>query len=304
MTDLQEVIEYIALNAKEKKYAEFPLILQKWRTLKEIIRILQIPYKATIELQKHDLALSDVYGIWLEMKLHLEKIISSKIINSGFDKIMLNELESKYDDIFNHPAMKAAIFLDPRFRQKFIQKDDDVYDAKEFIIEIQQRLNYFKNRNRPANDIANDVNEFSDDSNDSIGIIFDAQSAISSYLGHNNQNSQNVGHQNITLGRSDIEAALDLFNPPVLPIKESVLTFWGKQDDEYDELREIAAVIYAIPPTEAHVERDFSALKFILSDRRGSLSNEKLENILCLYLNKELYLGVNEKQIEKLVESL
>lgn len=162
-------------------------------------------------------------------------------------------------------------------------------------------MNFFKNRNLCANDITNTANELSDDSNDSIGISFDAQAAINGYLGHNDRN---IANQNIDLGPSDIEAALDLFNPPVIPIKESVLQFWARDDEAYDELRDVAAAIYAIPPTETHVERDFSALKFIFSDRRSRLSDETLENILCIYLNKEMYLSVNEKQIRKLEESL
>lgn len=260
---------------------------------------MRIPYQATIALQKRDLTLSDTYGIWLEMKLHLEKIITAKATNVGLDVMMLEKFESRYNDIFDHPAMKAAIFLDPRYRQGLNQ--DDIIAAKEFIIQTQQRLNFFKNRHLRENDISNTANELSDDSNDSISISFDAQAAISGFLGHNDEN---IDSQNITLGPSDIEAALDLFNPRVIPIKESILKFWAQDDGDYDELRDVAAAIFAIPPTETHVERDFSALKFIFSDRRNGLSDETLENILCIYLNKEMYLTVNKKQIQKMEESL
>lgn len=132
VADLQKVIEHIALTANKKKYGEFPLLLQKWRTPKDIIYILRISYQATIALQKRDLTLSDTYGIWLEMKLHLKKIIEVKATNVGLDVMMLEKLESRYNDIFYHPAMKAAIFLDPRYRQSLTQNQDDIIAAKEF----------------------------------------------------------------------------------------------------------------------------------------------------------------------------
>lgn len=76
MANLQPVIEHIAVKAgKIKKYAEFPLILQMWRTLKEIIYILKIPYEAMISLQSRKLTLSDTFGKWLEVKLHLKKVL-------------------------------------------------------------------------------------------------------------------------------------------------------------------------------------------------------------------------------------
>lgn len=289
----QEVIEHIVLTTNKKKYAEFPLLLQKWRTLKEITYILKIPYNATIALQKRKLTLSDTFGIFLEVKLHLKQVIQAKVSQVGLDLKLLAGLNNRYDAIFDHPAMKAAVYLDPRYRSAIIQNRELVHTAKEFVVQIQQRLNYLKNQNPPTND----ANEVSGDSNDSIGLRFDAQTAVNEYLG------QNID-QNIDLdGMSDFEVALDSFNPPSLAIKESILEFWHKSDD-YDSLRGVANAIFAIPPTETEVERDFSHLKFIFSDLRSSLSKRTLEDILCIHLNKEIYLKVNQKELEKLEQTI
>lgn len=53
MAESREFIKYVAEIAKEKQYAEFSLLLKKWRDLKEMIYILGIPYRATIALQNH-----------------------------------------------------------------------------------------------------------------------------------------------------------------------------------------------------------------------------------------------------------
>jgi len=44
-------------------------------------------------------------------------------------------------------------------------------------------------------------------------------------------------------------------------------------------LSELAQIVLAIPPTQVSVERCFSALSFILSEKRNSLSPENLNTL-------------------------
>lgn len=221
VTDSQKIIEHIAMTANKKKYAEFPLLLQKWRTLKEIIYILKIPYDATLALQSRKLTLTDTFGIWLEAKLHLSQLIQAKVSKTQLDVKLLAGLTDRNDDIFDHPAMKAALYLDPRYRNAVIRDPAHVDAAKQFIIQIQQRLNYFKDQIVPEND----SNELSCDSDDTIGIRFDAEAAISEYLGNHTNQNNNLN------AMSDFEAAVDSFNPPSLGIKNSVLEYWHQIED-------------------------------------------------------------------------
>lgn len=290
LANLQKIIEHIAMATKKKKYAEFQLLLQKWRPLKEIIYLLKIPYEATLELQSRKLTLSDTFGIWLQVKLHLKKVIDAKVSKVGLDVKLLEGMNSRNNHIFDHPAMKAALYLDPRYRSEVTKNPFDVNDAKEFIIQLKQRLDHCKGQVATNESIADEG-----DSDESIGIQFDAEAAINDYLGIN---------QTFGLGTmSNFEADLDTFDPPILSIRKSVLEYWNEPND-YDSLRDVANALCAIPPTETEVERDFSALKFIFSDHRGSLSNKTLENILCIHLNKDIYLDVNEKEIKKLEKTL
>lgn len=289
MANLQRIIEHIAVTTKKKKYAEFPLLLQKWRPLREIIYILKIPYEATLKLQNRRLILSDTFGIWTEAKLHLKQVINAKTSNLGLDVKLLEEIIKRNDDIFDHPAMKAALYLDPRFRNAVTRNSANVDEANVFIKQIKQRLDRCKNQIE-----ANESIEADADSDDSIGIRFDAEAAMSDYLGTNQTNLRSI---------MDFETAVETFDPPELGIKESVLEYWNGPNG-YESLRDVANVIFAIPPAETEVERDFSALKFIFSDLRSRLSNQTLEDILCIHLNKDIYLKVNEKEIRKLEETL
>lgn len=62
------MIEFFAA----KKNKQCALLLKKWPVLAEFVYILGIPYRATIALQSRELTLSDVFGIWLKMELHLK----------------------------------------------------------------------------------------------------------------------------------------------------------------------------------------------------------------------------------------
>lgn len=65
----------------------------------------------------------------------------------------------------------------------------------------------------------------------------------------------------------------------------------------------LAKVIAAIPPTEVQIERDFSKLNFVFSNRRCSLTEDKLEDIMIIYLNDELFQQVKEDELNELRQS-
>lgn len=53
---------------------------------------------------------------------------------------------------------------------------------------------------------------------------------------------------------------------------ESVHAFWENKKSEFGMLHEIASIVFAIPPTQASVERNFSALKYMLTDNYQLIS--------------------------------
>lgn len=216
-------------------------------------------------------------------------MVDSKLSKAGLDQKLLEGLNGRSNDLFDHPAMKAALYLDPRYRYAIIQNSFQVDEAKEFIIQMKQRLDYCKNRITTNESTTTDIN-----ADDEIDIEFNVEDAMNDYFGFSQPELNN---------KSDFEATIDTFCPPNLGIRESVLAYWNGPH-EYDLLRDVANAIYAIPPTETQVERDFSALKFIFSDLRSRLSDKNLEDILCIHLNKEIYLEVNEIEIRNLEESL
>lgn len=82
-----------------------------------------------------------------------------------------------------------------------------------------------------------------------------------------------------------LETEMTLYeHQPRLILSSSVLDFWNLQTNS---LADIANTVLSAPSTEVSVERNFSALKYIFSDKRNRLLGENIENLLIVSLNGE-----------------
>lgn len=115
-------------------------------------------------------------------------------------------------------------------------------------------------------------------------------------------NRTNEISQNTLMPAIDIETAIISFQPDPLPLDGSVLEYWESVKDTENELYQLAMAIFSVPPTEVQIERDFSSLKYIFSDRRDNLKQSRLEDILLIHLNKDLFYKVNAEDLEALVQ--
>lgn len=64
-----------------------------------------------------------------------------------------------------------------------------------------------------------------------------------------------------------------------------------------EQLHKLAMVVFGVPPTEVQIERDFSLLNFVFSNRRCMLQQERLEDIMVIHLNPDLFYEVKEEQL-------
>lgn len=264
--------------------------------MREIVQLLQIPYDVTVAYQYKRLTLSDVFGRWLGMQLHLDMLCKKKSLKTDLAKQLLNALTIRNENIFKNPIMGAALYLDPRFRSQIIRDDGKCNQAKMTLLDIWRRINVVRNNNNRTID----EREISSSSIDSLS--FDEEAALIQHL-QLNQNEQNVATQN-NFQNVDIELLIDLFQPEQLFPKESVIEYWETQKNTQPELYEIAMIVFSVPPTEVQIERDFSSLDFVFSKRRGKLSHQRLEDILLIYLNKDLFNDVNNEDIAALIKTL
>lgn len=259
------------------------LLLRKWKALKELVILLKIPYNATIEFQYQKLTLSDVYSKWVGMQLHLEMCITKPQFKSGLAKHLLDALKSRNENIFKNPFMVCALYLDPRYRNAIISNHEKSEEAQKTLTKIWHRINAIDATPNNDSTVAN-MNISSDLSFDD----FDENEAV--YRFHNPSNANNQTPM-------DIQNKITSFQPDSSTFS-SILQYWESLKDSEPELYKLAKVVFSVPPTEVQIERDFSDLKWIFTERRFSLSQRRLEAILLLHLNKDLFYKISEKQVQ------
>lgn len=289
--ECEHVIKHYAVSENSKI---FQLLLKKWAVLKELVVLLRSPYNATIAFQNQRLTLSDTYGKWLGMQLFLEVCTSKASFKTGLAKHLLTALKNRNEKIFNNPLMSCALYLDPRFHFQFIKCTEKTEQAKENLLKIWRRLNILRG------DAVIEEGESSIKSNDSLNFDFDEGAALAAHL----QNKSVTKQATVQGNYDDIEYLIENYQPDELDLNTSILAYWELKKDELKELYQLGTVIFSVPPTEVQIERDFSALDFIFTKRRGNLSAFMLENIFVLHLNKDLFYKVNEEDINLLFSEL
>lgn len=291
MCNCKQIVDYFA---EIKKITAFELLKRKWSVLKETTHILSIPYNATISLQKQSLTLSDVFGIWLQMELHMKACETHKKYRTKLAKLLLTTFNERKETVFGNALMTSAIFLDPRFRSQIVHDENKMSLAKETLKNIWRRLN------TTENDVSVEVSDVSGGSNASsnVSFEFDEATELDNFLA--SSRASNESHPNQT--EIDIDFVLDSFNPEPIKCKDDILIYWETIKNNAPSLYKIAMVVFAIPPTEVQIERDFSKLNFVFSNRRCRLTEERLEDIMAIHLNDELFHEVKQKELLQLYD--
>lgn len=116
-----------------------------------------------------------------------------------------------------------------------------------------------------------------------MNIDFNDPSMLDSYLCRTQSLSEQLAN---VCGRTEktsnghnydnIEEEIDAFDPEKLPSDADILLHWETLKERHETLYELAMAVFGIPPTEVQIERDFSHLENILSNRRYNLSPDFL----------------------------
>lgn len=282
MEKTKNVVEYFA----EKKVKLFEMALKKWKILQELVRVLRIPYDATIALQNPFITLSDVYGIWTKMTLRLGACAAKDAFKTGLPQKLITALNDKEKFIFDTPEMESCLFLDPRFRTVILNNRDKCNRAKEYLLSLWSRINSLPQLNGSKNVSSNGSSEFH--------VSFDEQAELNRMMSRGEcSTTQQLNRQNQNgLGIEDIIA---LFQPERLPSENSLLEFW--QTQKQSPLYNLAMAVFSIPPTQAKIEQNFSSVGHVFTERRFKLSQERLKDILLIHLNKDVFKLVKEERL-------
>lgn len=293
----EQIIKHYA-NEENKNSCQ--LLLRKWAVVKELVSVLQIMHNVTIFFQRQKLTLSDVFGRWLGMQLHLEAYSKRSTKKTVLANHLLEQTKKRKDKIFNNPLMACALYLDPRFQSEILKSPVKVNEAKATMLKIWRRLIALR-----ASDTNQLVQAEEINSSNESNFEFDELLALEKHLQRDRQSNEQQNNVASSQNYSeDIETIIDTYQPDSIPLTSSILSYWEDMKEKERQLYDIASVVFSVPPTEVKIERDFSHLDCVFTKRRGNLCHNRLEDIFVIHLNKDLFEVVTQQEISDLYEEM
>ncbi|XP_055906354.1 zinc finger BED domain-containing protein 4-like [Eupeodes corollae] len=227
-----------------------------WQWIQEYVETLKPIWIATLKMQEEQLVLGVFFKIWMELKLHYENASSDLKIKL---KTALNEREGL---LLESVQMLSAIYFDPRISLN--------------ITSVSQEANP-----RTSNESPNTATSQASDTDNPL---------LNLYLNRiEQQEREENGTSDVSINETLTKLYVDIENfdsvYPRLPLDTNILTFFQNLKLKSPNIFEIAMVVLGVPATQVSVERAFSSLSFILSERRYNLNSKTLESLLLVRLN-------------------
>lgn len=164
--------------------------------------------------------------------------------SSTYSKILLTAVEIRFKNIFGPQcaAMLACIWIDPRFQVSLNARQKEI--AKELLISLYARVS--ENEGKNANE------------------------STTEQTGHTNE-----GENTLELLMQTFELKSTVLNPPTIAFAEFLETFnamktmpltcdpleyWKAKQSGYPKMYMLATILFAVPGTQAAIERNFSSL--------------------------------------------
>lgn len=273
------------------------ILLENWAKVEEINVILKIPFYATIVMQRNNLTMSDQFGCWLRMEWKIESLMESVNLKTELAEILLQKILNRKRILLTNPAFCAAIFLDSRF--KFELSQANIYSAKSFLIGLRKKITTTESTFQDENDNS-DLEP--DDSFEKR--LAKRCSQVPVYDKNARSSNVDTAHEAL-MDDDEFLILLEQYDEKSIRLnhKYSILQYWEENKEQHPELYQLACIVNTIAPTQASVERAFSALNWIYSHKRSRLSPDLLENILLANLNGEMVAKIHQDSLIKAKES-
>lgn len=182
---------------------------------------------------------------------------------------LLQAVEQKGQQFMESGAIKAALFLDPRFHGA--RKTTDDSPAIEFILNVKGQLDKVK-----GNVQSNNANG----ENNPAPATTTPSTLHELYLARASREPEQPDTRGLVNRLNNVKNLK-------LPMTANLLDFWRYRAIEDPELGELARIILAIPISQVTVERAFSSLPLIISDKRTKLGSDIIDALVLVKLNDD-----------------
>lgn len=235
--------------------------------------------------------MSDFYAAWFQLKL-LYASLAPKIDLAKYILAAMNG--KKCDRLLTCPLVLCSVFLDPRIKVLLLKSHDQSYVAKLYLAQLWERISKYEEKNMQTK---------TDETDDTakIPLEFNFDLLVEFMLdGGSNMDANTDIYSNNNNKKIDILSLLsDFESQKSEPMTKDLFQYWEENKSTSPELYKLATMVHAVPPAQASCERTFSTLSFVFNKYRSQLSEELLQNILLIKLNKDLFYQATQDEVEK-----
>lgn len=290
LLELKEFCAYMALNDKQYSLDND----MEWNLVKSVYDSLDVVRKVTVKLQRADITLSEFFALFSQ-SIHRLSILEAKTdatqVMKTFCSNLIKCLQARaLDKLLNNDLIIGCTFLDLRYN--ILLTDQQKEKAKKVLIELYCELREAIDNEQPNINYQPDPdnenisfginNEHEDDLEETLLILERLQSP-------QREGQSNETNDRRTMIRNQVSIKIDIFSRERrLPQSQNIIKYWESRKSTEPELHLLAELLFAIPASQASVERNFSALAFIYNKHRNRLKGATLENILLIMLNSSI----------------
>lgn len=231
----------------------------------ELLKALKPVAVLTTKLQEEKLTIPDLVSHW---KFAMFQI---KEIKTETSEKLRKCLEQREPSVFDNRMIKMGTFLDLKCKRLLSVVE---------ILDVKRQLVLLYNKSL---EIAGETAQTEEAVVESLEDV----SEIDQFFGNLPSESEHstASTQESNKFTDELNAYEKLRWDP--KSKQTCIEFWLSKSQELPLLSSIALDVMAVPGTEVSVERLFSHLKIVFTDKRSTMAPTLLESILMLRLNKK-----------------
>ena len=210
------------------------LLATTWNAFFMLVAVLE-PFKLAMKsLQYEQLTFGDFFGIWLNCKLKIAKLVST---SSRLEQLLLSAMEKRETDLLKNDLFLASLYLDPQCKV-FISKIDQIV-ATQHLQQTWDRLKLLQQ------EIASDLSGADPDSSETSSADDDFDTLIEAREKAAQQHRQSftsvISTFHNAIQRNLFMVLLNSFaNEPELGKNEHVLRYWEQFKESKRELYELS----------------------------------------------------------------
>lgn len=216
----------------------------------------------------------------------MTKMLEKNSQTTNLAECLVTALNDRKHQLLDNNIMVMCLFLDRRFSSEQTRSDIDL--AKMTLLRL-----YRRHEKLMANE---------QQSHDTTSLLDTTDNCLEDYFGDFGTTTQDMQR------RTDAEL-LEIFSKfeveeqTRLHSKTAVMEYWESMKTKYPELYLHTLIVFAVPPTQCLIERNFSTLALAFNKKRYNLKQQTLEGIMNISLNRDIFYDVCEEHIQALSSS-